>query len=407
MNTSASKNLRVPYGQAVHGREEEKRVLSVLREKRTILGKETASFEKGVADIFGKKYGIMVNSGSSANLLAVELMNLPVGSEVITPILTFSTTVGPLLMKGLIPVFTDVDEGSYVINIDQLKKSITKKTKALMIPLLLGNVPNLEEIARIASKHKLFVILDSCDTLGATYAGKKTGKFGMICTTSFYGSHIITAGGNGGMLLCDSVEIRDRAKVLRGWGRGSALYDESESIDQRFKTKLGNIPYDAKFIFDEIGYNFLPMEMGAAFGNVQLTKLGKFKKIRMKNFKILREFFAQYEKYFTLPVQDASVTTQWLSFPLTITKKAPFTRLEIVSFLEQNNIQTRPIFTGVITEQPGFKKIPHRSVLKDYPVAKAIMERGFVIGCHQGLTVEQINKLKKVFTIFLKNKLAN
>jgi len=394
-------NLRVPYGLAVHGKEEEDRVLAVLRERRTILGQETTAFEKGVARILGKKYAVMVNSGSSANLLAVELLNLPEKSEIITPILTFATTVAPLVMKNLTPVFVDVEEGSYQINLSQLEKAITKKTRALMIPLLLGNVSNLEKIKSLAKKHKLLIILDSCDTLGAKYRGKRVGSFADICTTSFYGSHIITAGGNGGMVAVDLKSYRDKTKVLRGWGRGSALYDESESFKNRFRTKLEGVPYDAKFIFSDIGYNFLPMELGSAFGNAQLEKLEKFQKIRISNFKSLYKFFKDYESFFILPKQDASVFTQWLAFPLTIRNNAPFDRISIVTYLEQNNIQTRPIFTGIITKQPGFAAIKQKSPFKNFPVAQSIMKRGFVIGCHQGLTESQINKIKKTFVDYL------
>lgn len=393
--------MRIPYALAVHDEAEEKKVLAVLREHRTNLGIETTTFEKRVAKLFGKKYGIMVNSGSSANLLAIELLNLPQGSEIITPLLTFSTTISPILKNGLVPVFTDVEEGTYIIDISQIEKLITSKTKALMVPLLFGNVPNMQKLSEIAKKYNLYLIEDSCDTLGATFDRKPTGKFSDITTTSFFGSHIITAGGNGGMILVNSKIWRDKAKELRGWGRKSSLFGESENMQKRFKTKLNNIPYDAKFIFDEIGYNFLPNEMGAAFGNAQLDKLPKFRKIREKNFKYLLNFFSEYKEYLMLPHQDPRVQTQWLAFPLSIKKTAPFSRLEIVTYLEKNNIQTRPIFTGNILKQPGFKNIPHKILPQGYPIADAVMERGFVIGCHHGLNKEHLERLKKIFEKFL------
>lgn len=395
-------NLRVPYALSVHGDQEKKRVIAVLDEHRSNMGKETYEFEKRVAKSFGKKYGVMVNSGSSANLLAFELLNLAEGSEVITPLLTFSTTVSPILKKRLIPVFADVQEGTYLINIDKIEKLITKKTKALMIPLLLGNVPDMERLRKIAKKYNLYLIEDSCDTLGATFKGKPTGTFTDVTTTSFFGSHIITTGGNGGMVLMNSNEWRDKAKVLRAWGRNSSLFGESEDIKKRFKTKIGNIPYDAKFIFSDIGYNFLPNEMCAAFGNAQLDRIKTFKKTREKNFKHLRSFFSNYEDIFTLPLQDPSVKTQWLAFPLTIKKNAKFSRLEIVTFLEKNNIQTRPIFTGNILKQPGFKNIPNRITNDGYSVTNNIMERGFVIGCHHGMEDKHLRKIEEIFTAFLK-----
>ena len=396
-----NKSLRVPYGQAVHGKEEIKNVLKVLNENRTIAGTDVREFESKVSKIFGKKHGVMVNSGSSANLLAIEILNLPVGSEVITPILTFSTTVMPLIKAGLIPVFADVRPGEYVIDVDQIEKLITKKTKALMIPLLLGNVPDLEKLQKITKKHKLILIEDSCDTLGASFKGRPSGKYSDVSTISFYGSHIITAGGNGGMVILNDQKLVDRTKVLRGWGRTSSLFGESEDIKKRFTIKLNSVPYDAKFIFDKIGYNFMPSEIGAAFGLAQLKKLPKFRIIREKNFASLLKFFQKYEKFFILPRQDKRVRTQWLAFPLTIKKDAPFTRLEIVTFLEKNNIQTRPIFTGNIMKQPGFKNIKARMPLKSYENTEDVMKRGFVFGCHHGLEDKHINKLKDAFTLFL------
>lgn len=400
MNKKAG--LRVSYAQAVHGKEEEAKILQVLREHRTIIGKETLEFEKRVAKKFGKKYGLMVNSGSSALIIAIDLMNLPTGSEVITPLLTFSTTVAPLIKAGLIPVFADVDLGKFTINISQIEKLITKKTKALMIPLLLGSVPDMVKLSQIARKHKLFFIEDSCDTLGPSINGKPTGQFSDITVTSFYGSHIITAGGSGGMMLVNRLDFQNRAKMLRGWGRTSSKMNESESVEKRFGYKLDGIPYDAKFIFDEIGYNFMPMEIGAAFGNAQLDKLSIFKKTRTYNFKYLHNFFKRYVDFFHLPQQDSNVETQWLAFPLVIKDGAPFSRLRLVKFLEKNNIQTRPIFTGNILRQPGFRKITYRGLNNGYPVTEKIMQQGFIIGCHQGLTEKHLQKIENVFTSFIK-----
>lgn len=402
MSNKQTKELRISHAQSVYDDREIERVVRALKEHRSIMGPEIEEFERRVAKLFGKKYGIMVNSGSSANLLAVELLNLPAGSEVITPILTFSTTVAPLIMKGLIPVFIDVKENSYVIDVDKIEKAISKKTKALMIPIMFGNVPDMEKLARLAKKYNLFFIEDSCDAIVSYYKGEPTGIYSDITTTSFYGSHVITAGGGGGMIIVNTEEFRNRAKMLRGWGRTSAIFSESESIKNRFSRKIDNIQYDGKFTFDDIGYNFLPLEISAAFGNAQLEKLKAFVKFRERNFKYLYKYFGKYANLFNLPVVDKNARPQWQIFPLTIKKDAPFARIEFVTYLEKNNIQTRPLAAGNILRQPGFKTIQHKDTQKEYQVANEVMERGFLIGLHQGLTIKHLKRLSEVVDAFFK-----
>lgn len=395
--------IRVPYGFSVHGKEEINAVVKVLK-GNTALGDYTKEFESQITKMFGKKYGVMVNSGSSANLLAFELLNLPKGSEVITPILTFATTVAPIIQKGLVPVFVDVDENTYLVNMEQVEKAITKKTKALMIPSLIGNIPDMEKLAKLAKKHKLWFVEDSCDTLGGKYNKRPTGTYSHISTTSFYGSHIINGAGGGGMICVNNPKWKDRLVVLRGWGRQSSLFGErlnSELLKNRFKEKLSGIPYDNKFIFSEIGYNFLPLELSAAFALAQLKRLPKFAEIRRRNFAELFKFFKKYSKYFTLAAQVPKSETVWLAFPLIIKKNAPFTRLELITFLENNHIQTRPVFTGNILKQPGFKKIPHRLAQKNYPNTEHIMRNALMVGSHHGLVPKQITYLKEKFAEFL------
>lgn len=399
--SSAKTTLRVSYAQAVHDEKEKERVVKVLDEHRTIMGEETREFEERSSKFFGKKYGILVNSGSSANTIALEILDLPKGSEVITPLLTFATTVAPLVRAGLIPVFADVELGTYNINVDQVEKLISKKTKALMIPLLLGNLPDIERLSKLAKKYKLYFIEDSCDTFAATFNKKPSGSYSDISVTSFYGSHIITAGGGGGMVMVNNAKLKDRARVLRGWGRSSSLMSESERVEDRFKAKLEGIQYDAKFIFDEIGYNFLHPEIGAAFGNAQLDKLPLFRKRREYAFSYLLQFFKQYENLFVLPKQDPRVSTQWLAFPLTIKLNAPFTRLSLVKYLEENNIQTRPIFTGNILKQPAFQHIKHKIHKDANKITDDVMQRGLLIGCHHGLEDRHLEKMTKIFTAFL------
>ena len=397
--TEYNDELRVPYGMAVHDTEEENAVLEIIKNKKTIMGDKVKQFEKEVSTLFGKELGIMVNSGSSANLLTFEILDIPENSEVITPILTFATTLSPIIKKGLTPVFVDVEPETYIVNIDQIEESITSKTKALMIPSLLGNVPDMKRLRKITDDNNLIFIEDSADTLGATFDNVPTGKFSDVSTTSFYGSHIITAAGEGGMICCNDKKMDEKCRILRGWGRSSAI-NESEKIEDRFSIELDSIPYDSKFIFAEMGYNFLPTEISAAFGLVQLKKLNKFAQIRQKNFEILNSFFMN-EKFFKLPKQLPQVETSWLAFPLTINSDAPFSRIEIVKYLESHGIQTRPVFTGNVLRQPAFKEISYKNMGGEFDVANNIMKNSFLIGCNHGLNDEHLEKIKVTFKSFL------
>ena len=394
-------NIRVYYAWATYGKEERDAVNAVLQHPETLVGGEyTKEFETKVAAIFGKKHGVMVNSGSSANLLAFEILNLPKGSEVITPVLTFSTTVAPLVQKGIMPFFVDVEEGTYLVDINQLEDAITKKTKALMIPSLLGNVPDYSRLLKIAEENNLWLVEDSCDTLVAKINGIPTGKFSHISTTSFYSSHIITALGGGGMICVNDDDQMRKLKILRGWGRSSAV-DESMTLEERFSQKIYGIQYDSKFIFEAVGYNFLPLEASAAFGVAQLNKLPQFQQMRKQNFKELVDFSAQYKEFFILPRQAENVETTWLGLPMTLKEGAPFTRLDIVKHLETNGIQTRPVFTGNILKQPGFKNIDCKRFSHDFPIADHVMRSSFVIGVHQGLRREHLEHVKSVLSNFL------
>src|SRR3990167_2220244 len=225
--------IHVPYGRTVHGQDEIDAVVHVLQTS-TQMGKHVRGMEEQVASLFQKNHGIMVNSGSSANYLAIEILNLPKGTEVITPALTFSTTVAPLVKNGLIPAFIDVESDTFNIDVDQIESMITDKTKAMMIPNLLGNCPDWKKIRAIADKYNLILIEDSADTLGATINNLSSGHFSDLSTTSFYGSHVITAGGNGGMLCVNDDRLATRAKLLRSWGRSSSLFVESEAVENRF-----------------------------------------------------------------------------------------------------------------------------------------------------------------------------
>ena len=402
--------MRVPYAQAVYGEEEIAAVTRVLQNPLKLSpGENVEKFEGEIATLFGKEHGIMVNSCSSANLLAVEAVNPKPGDEFITPALTFGTTVAPLLQKGAQPVFVDVVPGTYQIDVNQIESLITDKTVALIIPSLLGNIPELNRIQAIAKNHNLLFIEDSADTVGATFEGKPTGEYSDISTTSFYASHIITAAASGGMIMCNNPVMADRIRMLASWGRASTLFgshEASEDIAKRFSGEIDEIPYDAKFVFSEVGYNFQSTEMAAAFGLEQLKRLPLFTQYRKDHFTRLSSFFAKYEQYFVLPQQHDDVVTNWLAFPLTIKEGAPFTRYELTRHLEEKDIQTRPIFTGNVLRQPAYKHLLDSQPVKSFPVADDIMKNGFVIGCHQGLQTEQLEYLEKTVADFIESNIA-
>ena len=400
-----NRNIRVPYGLSVHGNDEIKAVNKVLR-TTTQMGKNVFEFEKKIAKLFNKKYGLMVNSGSSALMLAMESLNLPEGSEVITPALTFSTTVAYIVRNKLIPVFVDVKEGTYCINEDKIKSLITKKTRAIVAPHLMGNIVNWQKLSPLLKKNKIFILEDSADTLGATYKKKSTGHYADISITSFYGSHIINCAGNGGMVCFNDKKLYTKAKLLRSWGRSSSLFDEkSEKIENRFNIKLDGIQYDKKFVFESVGHNLEPSEMGAAFGLVQLKKLNFNLDKRQRNFNIHTKFLKKYINYFILPKQLPGSKSGWLAYPITIRDNAPFTRTQMQIFLEKKNIQTRVVFTGNILRQPGFKNIKMKNDKNGYPEADKVMKSGILIACHHGLNNKMINHIHDSIDEFISSKI--
>ena len=398
---------KIYYGKAVYNHKEINAVLKVLKNDELTLidGKKVKKLEKVVSNIFGKKYGLMVNSGSSANLLALSSFGFKKGSEIITPNLTFSTTVAPIYQLGLVPHFIGVEENKFVADPMQIEKCINKKTVAIMIPNLLGNIANWKNIHAIAKKYRLKVIEDSADTIGYKFHGKHLGKYSDIVTNSFYASHIINGAGTGGIVCFNNNEQYQKAKLLRGWGRSSATFNESESIEKRFNVKISGIDYDAKYIFSEIGYNFLPSEISAAFALEQIKKLKDNIKIRNKNFEFLKKFFSNFDKFFKMPEQYSGVITPWLAFPLVIKKNKIFNRKQMQIYFEKNNIQTRTIFTGNILRQPIMNKKIYKKNKQCDKVADDVMKNGILLGCHQGMNTNELKYICKTFNNFLKKKI--
>ena len=395
---------KISYGKNVYGKKEIKAVLKTLKNS-TQMGKSVEAFENKIAKLFSKKYGLMVNSGSSALILALKVMNFPRGSEIIAPCLNFGTAVSSIMLCNLNPIFVDCEIKTLQIDLSKIEKKISKKTKALLIPNLIGNIPDWKGIKKIASKHKLKIIEDSADTLGATINNRSTGIYSDISITSFYGSHVISCAGNGGILLTNNKDYFSKAKVLRSWGRMSTLIKDSENINKRLGIKLRGFNYDRKFVFSEAGYNFEPSEVGASFGIEQLKKFKSFSILRNRNFKLHYDFFKKLDKYFIVPKVNKNIKTNFLAYPVILKNNLKFSRKDFQVYLEKNKIQTRPIFTGNTLRHPAFRSlVSNKNKLNEFKNSDYIMKYGLLIGCHQGLSLKDISYIHSVISNYKKIK---
>lgn len=396
---------KIYYAQPVFGKEEKIMVAKCLERGWLGPGQHTIEFEKKFADFAKKKHCIVVNSGSSANLLALTALNLPRGSEVITPACTFPTTFNPILQNNLVPVVGDVELDTYNLDLSCLEKLLSKKTKAVMLPHALGNPNDMVKLRKFADKRGLYIVEDSCDTIGSKVGGFYTGHFGDVSTFSFYASHHITLGGGGGAVLTDSDEIAGRIRSLKDWGRADDFQKywtkEGEDIKRRFSIKVAGILYDSKYTYTTIGFNKKTVEMQAAFGLAQFEKLPRFNKIRENNIAELTKFLKQYENFFILPKTIPNAEVSWLAFPIMLKDKAPFKRFDLLHHLESRNIQTRLIFAGNILRHPAYKKIKRR-IVGSLENSDKIMKDAFLVPIHQGITKEKMEYIKESFSSFFK-----
>lgn len=388
---------KVFYAEANYSEEEIEAVVKILKENRLALmaGEHVKNLEQEVSKLFNKDFGLMTNSGSSANLLGVLSLQLPKNSRVITPSLTFSTTVSPIVQSDLIPLFIDVEKETMQIDTKLLHNLPLDKVSAICVPNLIGNIANWEEIYNFSKENNLKVIEDSADTIGYEYK-TDVKNWADVSTTSFYASHVVTGAGFGGMTCFNDKENYDLALSLRGWGRRSSLYGETEDYERRFSAKIDNLDYDDKYIFDDIAYNFLPSEISAAFALIQLKHLEKNLKNRLENYNYLKKNLADKTNFF-VPSSYDNVETGWLAFPLILQNDLADKRKGMQIFLEKAGIQTRTIFTGNIMRQPVAKKFKWESH-GTFEVSDEIMKSGILLGCHNRQTKEKLDyTIEKLF----------
>jgi CDP-4-dehydro-6-deoxyglucose reductase, E1 len=367
-----------------YGEEEIQAVVDCLRSGWLAgFGPRSIEFEEKVAKFFGKKYGVFVNSGSSACLLALACLKLPKGTKVITPACTFSTTLAPIIQLGLDPIFVDVGLNTYVAKVEDILAAVTNEVKVIMVPNLIGNKPDwktLKEGLITMGREDVIIIEDSADTVTNTPETD-------ISTTSFYASHVITAGGAGGMVMVNDVKLRDIILQFRDWGR---MGDNSEIMSDRFNHVVDGIPYDHKFLYDVLGYNFKSSEMNAAFGLVQLERFKDFEGIRRAN---IERYLKNLKDVEEIILPNDSIKPNWLAIPLQTEQ-----RFELLNFLEENNVQTRVTFAGNVTRHPVY-----REYLQEFTNSDIIMKNGFLLGAHHGMTIEDVDyvcdKIKEFFKI--------
>jgi CDP-4-dehydro-6-deoxyglucose reductase, E1 len=398
---------RIPYAGSVHDEQEVTAVCEVLRggPQALRIGRNVREFEQRIAELFGKRRGIMCNSGSSALYLAVELLDLSPGDEVITSALTFSTDVAPLVRAGVTPAYVDVEPDTYNVDTGGILEMIGPRTKAILVPNLIGNAPDWDAIRALADEHGLLIVEDSCDALGATLRGSPTGTRSDISVTSFALSHIITAAGTGGMVCLDDDRLSDRCLLLRRWGRRSEvqLFGSAKGTGSRFFSSIddGSLEYDNLFIFDEVGWNFEPSELSAAFGLVQLDKLKVNLDTRKRNFTRLHEHFSRRSDVFALARTTPELDTAWHMFPLRIRPDSGIQRAAFQEHMERHGVDTRMVWTGNITRQPAFRNVHSRVPAGGLPHADDVMEQGIVLPSNHALSGDDIDYIWHTAEAFL------
>lgn len=391
--------------------------VETLLEGWLVLGKKGISFENIFPKHLNKEYGILTNSGSSSNLIMMSAMSsrrlygFPKGTKVITPIAGFPTTINPIFQLDFIPLFVDIDLDTLNLNLEQVEEQAKKGAKIITFAHVLGNPPNMDKLMKIVKEYNLILLEDCCDALGSTYNNIPLGGFGEFASCSFYPAHHITMG-EGGFVACNTHMQEVVARSFREWGRGcycvglKANLLKNGTCGNRFSNWLPSLPdeiFDHKYVYDEIGYNLKPIELQAALGLEQLKKLDTIKKLRNYNHQTLCKIFSKYEDYFILPKATLNSDPSWFAFALTIKDNAPFKRKDIVEFLENKKIQTRPYFAGNIMLQPAYEGFfKHEDLIKNYPNARKVTTNTFFLGTSPVITDAQLAYIEEIVDTFFK-----
>jgi CDP-6-deoxy-D-xylo-4-hexulose-3-dehydrase len=382
------------------------------------LGAEAIKFESKFPKLFGKKYGLLTNSGSSANLLMMLSMtskrgyNLPKGTKVITPIAGFPTTINPILQVGFTPIFVDIELKTLNLDLDQVEKACKENPDAKIITFahVLGNPPDINRLMNIVKEYNLILLEDCCDALGSTFEGKPLGSFGDMASCSFYPAHHMTMG-EGGFVAMNDMNTERIARSFREWGRGCYCKGKQNLLEKgtcgcRFNNWLPSLPdevFDHKYVYEEIGYNLKPIELQASIGLVQMEKLEEIGIKRRENYSNLFSIFSKYDNYFHLHLAQPGADVDWFAFPITIKDGAPFKRSDICQFFEANKIQTRPYFAGNIMLQPAYEGLMDpKKVVENFPVARKVTTDTFFLGTAPVINKEKTDYIETILNKFIK-----
>ena len=407
----------VPYAGPYFDEKEQIAAIECILDGWLVMGKKSMAFERTFPKQFGKTHGILTNSGSSSNLLMMSALTSkrfgwPKGTKVLMPIAGFPTTLNPTLQVGFEPVFVDIEIDSLNLDIDKVEQVLlrNKDIKIITFAHVLGNPPNMNRLMDLVHHYRLILLEDCCDALGSTYNDKPLGSFGMMASCSFYPAHHMTMG-EGGFVACSDPVTEDVLRSFREWGRGCyCVGPEANKLKcgtckKRFSNWIPSMPdeiFDHKYVYNEIGYNLKPIELQAAMGLEQIKKLPEIHALRRRNYSLLMKIYEKYEEFFHLPRATEGANPSWFAFPLTIRKNAPFTRTQIVDFLENHYIQTRPYFAGNIMLQPAYSHLMDQNEARDnFPVATHIMTHSFFHGTSPVITEDQLTYIGECVDKFL------